>query len=327
MPCEVPDDVRAQHAALTGEVAVAPLAGRTQIEVRGSDRAALLHNLCTSDVKRLTPGEGCEAFFTNVQGRILAYVNLLCAPHSVVLDTVPGQSEALLAHLDRYIIREDVQLHDRTDEWSELLLAGPRAEGFLSGLTGGSVPGSLLAHCEAVVGGATVFVRRVDWVGPVGFFLSVPAESTNAVRKALVSAGAVECGDEAVEIARIEAGSPAFGRDITDKNFPQEVGRDARAISFTKGCYLGQETVARIDALGHVNRLLVGLRFEGSEVPRPGTELRVGEKTAATVTSSVYSPRLGAPLAMGYVRREQLGDDVVFESPVGAARRVRLPLS
>jgi hypothetical protein len=170
-------------------------------------------------------------------------------------------------------------------------------------------------------------VRRVDWAGPVGFFLSASAESVDAVRKALVSAGAVPCGDKAVEIARIEAGTPFYGRDITDKSFPQEVGRDARAISFTKGCYLGQETVARIDALGHVNRLLVGLRFEGSEAPTPGTELRVGDKTAGTVTSSVYSPRLEAPLALGYVRREYLADDVAIESPSAAARRVHLPLT
>jgi hypothetical protein len=197
----------------------------------------------------------------------------------------------------------------------------------LRGATGTDLPTALLSHCETKLSGATVFVRRVDWAGPVGFFVSGPADSAAAAQKSLVSAGAVPCGDKAVEIARIEAGTPFYGRDINDKNFPQEVGRDERAISFTKGCYLGQETVARIDALGHVNRLLVGLCFEGSEAPTPGTELRVGDKTAGTVTSSVYSPRLEAPLALGYVRREYLADDVVFGSPVGPARRVHLPLS
>src|SRR5205814_560451 len=111
---------------------------------------------------------------------------------------------------------------------------------------------------------------------------------------------------EALEMVRIEAGTPFFGQDITDKNLPQELGRDALAISFTKGCYLGQETVARIDALGHVNQTLRGLRFAGLEIPQAGADLSTPDKpdkAVAHVTSAAFSPRLAAPLALGYVRR------------------------
>jgi folate-binding protein YgfZ len=127
-------------------------------------------------------------------------------------------------------------------------------------------------------------------------------------------------------MARIEAGTPLFGQDITEKNLPQEVARDALAISFTKGCYLGQETVARIDALGHVNQTLCGLRFAGPDSPPPGTELTIDDKVVAHVTSAAFSPRLGGPLALGYVRRGHTLPGTAFTSSRGPASVVKLPL-
>ena len=153
------------------------------------------------------------------------------------------------------------------------------------------------------------------------------------ITAALANAGAVPAGADAFEMARIEAGTPLYARDISDKNLPQEVNRDALAISFTKGCYLGQETVARIDALGHVNRVLVGVRFAGSEPPPPGTELTVteaqgseGKATVGAVTSAAYSPRLGSSLALAYVRRGHTQPGTQLTSSAGPAQVVSLPL-
>jgi hypothetical protein len=146
------------------------------------------------------------------------------------------------------------------------------------------------------------------------------------VRAALIEAGAVACGDESFEAARVEWGFPLFARDISDKNLPQEVARDPLAISFVKGCYLGQETVARIDALGHVNKTLVGIRFDGQAIPEPLAALEADGQSVGHVTSAVFSPRMAAPLALGYVRR---GNNVAgsrLNSPVGEAEVVALPV-
>ena len=153
------------------------------------------------------------------------------------------------------------------------------------------------ALIEAEIGGCRTLVKRVNFLEAPSYFLQTGLGKLQAVQAALVAAGAVTCGSQAVEMARLEAGMPLFGQDITDDNLPQEIGRDQKAISFTKGCYLGQETVARIDALGHVNRLLVGVRFGGSTIPGGGLQLRAGDKVIGHVTSAAWSPKLQAPLA------------------------------
>ena len=141
-------------------------------------------------------------------------------------------------------------------------------------------------------------------------------------------ARAKPCGHQSVEMARIEAFTPDYGRDISADNLPQEVARDARAISFVKGCYIGQETVARLDARGHVNRTLVGVRFDGATVPEPGTEL-TGEtgKVMGRVTSAAFSPTFAAPLALAYLRRESNQPGTKLQSAGGAGEVVALPVS
>jgi folate-binding protein YgfZ len=126
---------------------------------------------------------------------------------------------------------------------------------------------------------------------------------------------------------RIEYGMPLYGRDITLENLPQEVNRNAQAISFTKGCYLGQETVARIDALGHVNRLLVVVKFAGERIPSPGDELQIEGKPVGQVTSAAFSPRVSKPLALAYVRTASAAPGTRLASPVGDAEVVALPLA
>ena len=317
----------AEHEALCQGVGLADIGRRTQIELTGADRATFLHNLCTNDIKKLTPGQACEAFFTNVQGKILAHGYVLCYDERLVFDTVADQAEAILAHLDRYLIREDVVLMDRSAEQRQWLLAGQRCSQVLESLAAGSLSEQAMRHSQISLAGCDISRRRLEFAGRNSLLLSCPAERAEEVEKALQAAGATLCGAEAAEILRVEAGTPLYGRDISDKNLPQELARDDRAISFTKGCYLGQETVARIDALGHVNRYLVGLRIAGETIPPAGSAISAGEKTVGEITSAVYSPRLAAPLALAYVRREHaaLGSHLMTES--GPAERIELPLA
>jgi tRNA-modifying protein YgfZ len=314
---QISAEFQIQYNALTRGAGMVDFSDRTQIEFTGADRAKFLHNLCTNAVRDLPAGRGCEAFVLDVKGHIAAHVFLFVAPESIVLETVPGQAEKLLAHFDRYLIREDVQLHDRSTDWVELLLSGPNAATILTKL-GAKVPENRLDHTPAEIAGVQVWLRRVGLAGPDGFLIACRHDDLPTVQNSL-SADATECGMDVFETARIEAGTPLYGRDITAENLPQEIDRDRLAISFTKGCYLGQETVARIDALGHVNRLLRLVRFSGETVPPAGTELQAAEsdKPIGHVTSSCWSPKQGAPLVMALVRRGQHEPGARLSSAVG----------
>jgi folate-binding protein YgfZ len=321
------DNLLPQYAALTRDTGVVDFSSRTQIELTGADRAAFLHNFCTNEIKKLQPGGGCEAFITSTQGKILGHVLVFCRSDSLVLETVPGQAQALIAHLDRYLIREKVELHDRSSEWNELLVGGAQSETLLRSLIEADLPAAPNGNADVKLAGITVSIRRVEIISAASFLVVCAAAETDSLRRAIEQAGGVMCDDEAFNIARLEAGWPLYGRDITDKNLPQEVSRDAKAISLVKGCYLGQETVARIDAMGHVNRHLVGLKFSGPDFPADGCELLVSEKSVGHVTSAVYSPQLDAPLALGYVRREHSPVGTKFSSAAGTAEIIRLPLA
>ncbi len=316
----------AEYEALTQRAGVVPLPDRTQIEVSGNDSATFLHNLCTNNVRDLLPGQGCEAFFPNVQGKILGHALVFREESSFVLETVAGQATKLLAHLERYLIREDVHLSDRTETWSQLLLAGAGSPQILSSLIGEPPPTCALGHARAPIAGVSAVVRRVEFVRPWAYLVSAERDEMKAVQRSLVESGAEPCSSEALEIARIEAGFPWYAKDITESNLPQEAGRDEAAISFTKGCYLGQETVARIDALGHVNWLLSGVQLASDAVPTAGDELRCGEKTVARITSATFSPKLGSPLAMAYVRREYHQVGTELETDAGRVRIIPLPV-
>ncbi len=313
------------YAALTNSAGYVPLS-RTRIEIDGADRAAWLHNLCTNEIKKLAAGQGCEAFITTVQGKTLGHAFIFVEPETLILDTVAGQSEILLKHLDRYLVCEQVTLTDVSERGFETLLAGPRAAAVIAETFGGEAPVERFHHKEFVVDGKKVRVRRVEIV-PESFLVETARADGPGLAALLRKAGVRECLPEALDARRIEQGFPLFGRDLTDKNLPQELARDAQAISFVKGCYLGQETVARIDALGHVNKLLVGIAFETDATPMPGTELIADGTAVGTITSASFSPRLGRPLALGYVRQALATPGAKLNSALGTVEVVRLPLS
>jgi tRNA-modifying protein YgfZ len=287
-----------------------------------------LQSFTTNDVKRLSPSQGCEAFVTSPQGKTLAHILIFCKTNQHVLDTTPAQAATIIEHFNRYVITEDVVFADKTADYADLLVAGPKAESLLSSLVGEKVPSELLCHAAFNIAGQPVTIRRVEYAGTNSYFLQVGASNVEAVSQTLQQAGAIRCGHPAIDSARLESGVPLFGIDITPENLPQEVNRDAKAISFTKGCYLGQETVARIDAIGHVNRLLVGLKFSNDSTISPaGAALLAAAQPVGHVTSAAWSPRLKAPLALAYVRRNQAKPGCELESTHGPAAVVALPLA
>jgi glycine cleavage system T protein len=291
-----------------------------QVELSGPDAVGFLHNLCTNDINRLAPGTGCEAFLTTAQAKVVAralvYRGRLPDGRDVLwLDVGPGLAGNVLQHLDRYLITEQVELAERTRELAQLHLAGPAAPAVVKQALGEDVPDlAELQHVERTLpGGAAGHVRRHDPLGVPGYDLVCPAGQAGVLWQVLVAAGARPAGLDAYEVLRVEAGTPVNGTDIDETQLPQELGRTDRAVSFTKGCYIGQETVARIRTYGHVNRSLVGLKLAGSGTVPAGARLLRDGKEVGHITSAVESPRLGTAIALAYVRRGSQEPGTVLE--------------
>ena len=297
---------------------------RLRVEVAGPDRAKFLHNLTTNDVKRLPAGQGVEAFVTSPQGKTLGYVTLLAADDRIWLRTDPVVEGPVLPHLAKYGVFDDVTVVDATASTFELHLAGPRAADLLEATGAGLPDDGPLRHRTAEIAGVAVRVVRESPFGAGGLTLIGPRDGSPAVLAAVRAAGEgfglADLDGPTAEALRVEAGTPAAGRDVTPDNLPQEVARDDRAINFVKGCYLGQETVARIDALGHVNKLLRGFRFEGDAVPPPGASVEADGKKVGTLTSTVADPAGGGSIGLGYVRTTHAGPGTAVEAVSGDAR-------
>lgn len=287
----------AEYQALSQRAGVVRLE-RSQVAMTGKDRATLLHKFCTQDILSKQPGQGGEAFICNVQGKIVGYVYFFVGEREIILNSAAGQAQTIINHLDRYVITEDVQFADRSGELATLALAGPETAALLP-----DAPTEMYSHNKVELDGVTVDCRRVPYGGDA-FFLTTSIQDADRVINALVARGAMLGSPATLECVRIEANTPLYGSDITIENLPQEVSRDAFAINFRKGCYLGQETVARIDALGHVNKHLVQVQFATDADIAVGKELLVGDKVIGRVTSVCWSPKVQTPLALAYVRRE-----------------------
>jgi folate-binding protein YgfZ len=293
-----------EYRAFRSGQAIVSLDGWSSISITGVDRQSFLNNFCTNDIKRLTPGESCEAFFTTVKGKIIGHGAISCRENELVFFGAPGQAPRLVEHLDRYIIREDVKLRDTTTKKVFFLVTGELPES----------NGRWTAFSWNLVGNITSQI--VDLAIQIG----LPTSGIFGEGEFVVA------GNHAFTAARIEAGMPLYGVDFDEKNLPQEVGRDREAISFTKGCYLGQETVARIDALGHVNQGIAGVAFSSDEVPPAGTELTRQGAEVGRVTSAAYSPALRRPLALAMIRREASSVATRLESNLGEADVVAIPI-
>lgn len=286
---------------------------RVRLEISGPDRAKFLHNLTTNDVKRLADGSGQESFVTSPQGKTLAYVTLLAADCSkILLRTEPESLESILPHLNKYGVFEDVEIEDVSSKSFEFHIAGPNGDSILEGLGLQLPEQGDLRHRAVTLDKSEIRVIREPLTGRPGLTLVGPYEVGLRLKALFSEHGVTELDEATFESLRIEAGIPLSGRDVLLNNLPQEVGRDSRTINFVKGCYLGQETVARLDALGHVNRILRGIRLEGKTIPPVGSSLTFEGKPVGSITTGSYSLGWDAPIALAYIRVAQAAAGTQF---------------
>ncbi len=270
------------------------------VAMSGGDREKFLNSFCTNDVRKLATPGCCEAFVLDNKGRTVGHVWIVKREDQFRLVTIRGYGHALIQHLDTYLIREDVTFEDESAKWSHWFVLGRDAIPQFAAKLGFDDTQSAVAPSGTV---AEMLCARVQVAGP-GWLITAPAESADQVEAWLSDLGWNRVSTETVDVWRIRSRTPWFGQDITPENLPQEIDRDADTICFEKGCYLGQETVARIDSLGHVNRLLRVLNIERAEPVLPGQSIEVDGRAVAKVTSVAWDPIRNHWIALAYVRRD-----------------------
>jgi folate-binding protein YgfZ len=284
---------------------------RGRLVVSGQDRATYLHGLLTNDITALKPGTGCYAAYLTPQGRMIS--DLCCYElGDVMLLTMDRAATAtVLGKLDQFIFGEDVTLGDVTDTFAQIAVVGPDAEGVVAALLDDvavEMFSSLGEHGNrrAHFRGQSAIVTRISDAGENGYDVYVDRQRADEFRVALTAAGVPALDEETANAIRIESGVPQFHRDMDEDTIPLEAGIESRAISFSKGCYVGQEVIIRVLHRGHgrIARKLVGLTLAGADVPNPGAPVRSETADVGHVTSSTASPALGRPIALAYVRRE-----------------------
>lgn len=295
------------YRALRDRAALLDLSTRGRIRVTGEDRARLLHAISTNHIQQLTPGSGCYAFFLDAQGHILADANIFCFEDHFLLETEPETAQRLYQHIDKYIIADDVALADVTAELVAVGVEGPNSADFLRSL-GAPVPETPFSHAQW--GSRTV--AALSETGEPGFRIFLPAPEKTAgpphttrrpCATILPEAGLPWVDQAAIRTVRLEHGKPRYGEDIDERHIPQET-QLMHAVSFSKGCYLGQEIVERVRSRGQVHRVLASLRIESSEPPAVGTEVLSDGNKAGEITSAAFSEALGEVVALAYIRRE-----------------------
>jgi len=350
-------DWPAEHAALRKNAGVFDLSFRGRICLVGNDRARFLHGQVTNDVKKLAVGSGCYAALTTAKGRMESDLNIFCLPDELLLDFEPGLTPKISQRLEKFIIADDVQIVDAAPHYGLLSVQGPEAEAVvraiglfteipakpfdsakISDATLGEIylanqPRLGLRRHVAAFESADMSTHSIV---ETGFDLFVPNHSLAAIADKLIAAtkqiGGRVCGWQAFETARIEAGIPRFGVDMDETNLPLECGIENRAVSYNKGCYIGQEVINRIHSVGHVTKELRGLRLAGDlqSLPQKHDKLFRDGKETGYVTSAVKSPVLNANIALGYIRREagQIGAELTLRTATGEspAKIVELPV-
>jgi folate-binding protein YgfZ len=304
---------------------------RAFFELTGPDRQRYLNAIVTNDIKSLAPGQGTLALLLNPQGHIKAELEIYALEDKLLVVSHAMIREQLLAELDKYIIMDDVTLTDVTDELAALSLEGPRTNEIVKAICSLDLSQlQQLDHREVKVNSIPCRIVRRSPGGVPGAEFIVARGKALALWQALKAVSVVHGGGpigyEALRALRLEAGIPWFGYDFDDQVIPHEAALENTHISYTKGCYTGQEIVERVRSRGHVNRKRVGLEFSGSEIPTAGTKLSHQGKEAGHVTSAAFSPALGHPIAMAYVRGEANTIGSELESPGGTARVIDLPL-
>jgi glycine cleavage system T protein len=328
---ELPDqftDAVEEYNAVRNSVGVIDVSYRATFRLTGPERADFLHRILSNDIKSLWPGSGRHAALLTAQGKLIGVMKVLATDDTILLETEPAARPALFDKLEMYKLAQKVHLEDVTDSVAKLLVQGPKATALLRAIINQELAlDEELQHREYQIGAVPIRLIRTDETGEVGYELMAPAAQASPVWTNLFHAGAAfdltPVGLRAFNLLRVEAGVPWYGVDMDDTNFPQEAGVDY-VLDWNKGCYVGQEPVARIKFRGHVNKRLVSLRFAGEHPPQSGDKIVKDGREIGRITSAIYSPRLNCPIALGYVRREFLepGTEVGVEMVGGPAAAI-----
>jgi folate-binding protein YgfZ len=335
-------DALAEHTALRETVGVLDLSFRARICLLGADRVRFLHGQVTNDVKSLRAGQGCYAALVTAKGRMESDLNVFCLQDELLLDFEPGLTQKISQRLEKYVVADDVRVVDVAPHYGLLSVQGPKAGAAVQtiGLFDDipARPFGFVKISDRVCGEIYManHPRHVLSTAAAGFDLFVPTDSLGIIADKLLAAakavGGRACGWTAFETARIEAGIPRFGADMDETNIPLECGIEARAISYTKGCYIGQEVINRIHSVGHVNRELRGLRLADDlkTLPVKGDKLFHNGKEVGYVTSAIASPAFGTNIGLAYVRREvsSIGTKLILAHAAmeSVAKVIALPL-
>ncbi len=319
---EVPEafgDPAEEHRKVRAAGGIFDFSHRGLIQVSGPDRIPWFRGQCTNEVADLKPGQGNRTCIVTRLGKLVTDAVLSVAEQDLWLELNADRVPAALEHLEKYHIIEKVELADRTRDFGILGIHGPAAMRLLAMIGGQDVPDAPDYHfAEKHVVGMPVRVQRREVTGEVGFTVFLPAMAVGPALGMLTqfgqSLGVAPAGWAALQSLRIEAGEPFFGQDATEQYMPLETGLDA-TVSYTKGCYLGQEVIARVSTLGEASRALVGLSVSGDRVPRRDDPVVKDGQEAGKVTSAVRSPTLGRVIALAIVRKD-------FKAP-GTALGVR----
>ncbi len=313
-----------EHQALWETAGFLDFSFRGRLCLTGADRSRFLHGQVTNDINALRPGFGCYAAVTNAKGRMETDLNVYCLEEELLLDFEPGLADNVTQRFEKFIVADDVQVVNVAALYGLFTVQGPKAEAVVRALelfdSIPTVPFHSVKRVDTAFG--ELYLAHQPRLGTKGFDLFVPAESLGLLAEKLVGCvranGGEPVGWEAFEIARIEAGIPRFGVDMDSSNFPQECGLEARAMSYSKGCYVGQEVLNRIHTMGRVNRMLRGLLLAGAgaDSAAKGDKLFKGDKEVGLLTSVTRSPRLQATIALGYLRKEaqQPGTELALRS-------------
>jgi folate-binding protein YgfZ len=326
-------EVEAEYASIRKGAALMDAPHRSVVILTGKDRLAFLQNKVTNDTSRLTPGQGCYAYLLNLKGRIVMDMHILQTEEATLVELDRRLAGEFLQSMEKYVFTEDVRLLDGTPQLGRLTVLGPRAHMLLGKVMDAGVEtlNESFRHARRMIGKTTITVFRNDQAGEAQYELIVPRDQLVSLWQILHEAGGHEGGDDhplnlraigwsAYNTARIEAGTPLFGIDISDHYLPMETAHwYLRAVCVTKGCYIGQEIVARMHAHNTVARLLAGLRVIGAsdgpgaandKLPVAGTDIfdrgstGAGAQQIGIITSSCMSPMLGyVPIALGYVKK------------------------
>lgn len=315
-------DAISEHKAVRNDVGIADISYHGILTLTGEDRAKFLHRLISNDVENLSVGEGNYATLLTNRGKIIADMNVYILEDAIYISTASECAEDAFTELDKYLIADDVELALETDKIGAIAVYGPKSPELVQSVLKTENLSALSEYhsefCE-IDNQRTVCVRS-NTVGEYGYHLYTPVDALEALWEKLIAERphVVPIGWDALESLRIEAGTPRYGTELTDSIIPLEAELE-HAIDFEKGCYIGQEIVARMKYRGHPNRLLRGIEIDGENPVQQHSKIFNGAKEVGWVTSSVYSPTLGQPIALGYVRMAftEHGSQIQIETEEG----------